>query len=331
MKSNFGKLAFVAAVIFAVLFSHFAYPGGPSGGLANAGATSSAAGARANAVPLFVMPSVALSASEGEPPPATPDDATPASPSVFSNVGSAPPPSLDDAASLVADLTTGAVIESVNPDRRWPTASLTKLMTATVVLDKLDPATRITITEPMFAVDPQDETTLVVGGTYTVKDLLFTLLMPSSNVAAEAFADFYGRDAFMAEMNARAAEWGMTNTHFDDPSGISASNQSTADDFLKLALVIEQKYPQILQTTENRQVYITEQNSGKKVLVTSINDFAGDPDFIGGKTGHTDQADGNLFSIFRYDGHPLLIVVLGTNNRFIDTDKLYAWFKANYK
>jgi D-alanyl-D-alanine endopeptidase (penicillin-binding protein 7) len=155
--------------------------------------------------------------------------------------------------------------------------------------------------------------------------------MPSSNVAAEAIADTYGYNNFIAEMNARAAAWGMTNTFFDDPSGLSASNQSTADDFLKLAQIIYNRYPEILETTENQQVYITEQNTGKKVLVKTINDFAGDPDFIGGKTGHTAQADGNLFSVFRYDNHPLFIVVLGTSDRFIDTEKLFAWFKANYK
>jgi D-alanyl-D-alanine carboxypeptidase len=333
MKNNLGKFAFLAIVIVAILFSRFAYPSVSPSSLADVKATT---GNNAT-VPTFIMPQAgsggsAVSAASGEPTAATGTGAIiPSGPSVFTQAGEVPPPSLDDNASLVADLTTGNVFEATEPAKRWPTASLTKLMTATIAEDDMSPETEITITPAEFAVDPQDETTLVVGGTYTLQDLMYVLLMPSSNVAAEAIADTYGHDAFIAQMNARAAAWGMTNTYFGDPSGLSATNQSTANDFLKLAEVIYDRYPQILSITRNAQVSITEQNSGRKVSVKSINDFAGQSDFVGGKTGHTDQADGNLFSIFEYDGHPVFIVVLGTDDRFIDTQKLYAWFKANFK
>ena len=119
----------------------------------------------------------------------------------------------------------------------------------------------------------------------------------------------------MAEMNARAAAWGMANMHFDDPSGISAGDESTANDLMKLAQKIYADYPQILQISRMQQYYITEQNSGKKILIKSINDFAGEPDFIGGKTGHTDQADGNLLSLFNHDGQVVLVIVLGSERQ----------------
>ena len=80
-------------------------------------------------------------------------------------------PALSDVASLVADVATGAVYEATNASERWPTASLAKLMSATIVLDKLNPGTKITITESMLATDPT-EFTLAVGDTYTVSDLL---------------------------------------------------------------------------------------------------------------------------------------------------------------
>jgi D-alanyl-D-alanine carboxypeptidase len=66
--------------------------------------------------------------------------------------------------------------------------------------------------------------------------------------------------------------------------------------------------------------------------VKSINDFAGNADFIGGKTGYTDQADGNLLSIFEYGGRPIFIMVLGINDgvRFNATQQLYDWFKTNF-
>ena len=81
----------------------------------------------------------------------------------------------------------------------------------------------------MFAADP-DEQTLVDRRDIYREDLLHVMLMPSSNVAAQAMADYIGSAQFMNEMNARAAQWGMTETYFADPSGISAANESTAND-----------------------------------------------------------------------------------------------------
>ena len=213
---------------------------------------------------------------------------------------------------------------------RWPTASLTKLMTATVIMDNIATSTLITITPEMFAADP-DEETLVVGDTYSVEDLLHLMLMPSSNVAAEAEADYFGRAKFMQEMNTRAREWGMQNTYFDDPSGISAANESSANDLLILAQHVYNNYPRILAITDTHTTMITEINSGKSITVTSINDFAAEPQFIGGKTGHTIQAGGNLLSIFNYEGHPVIIIILDTVDRFGNTSKLLSWFESNFK
>ena len=243
-------------------------------------------------------------------------------------------PSFSKTALLVSDITNNVDLAAINVDTRWPTASLTKLMTATLVLDHLSLDTRITITPQMFAVDPAGEHTLVVNGTYTVSDLLHVMLMPSSNGAAEALADYYGHAQFMTEMNARAAQWGMTNTYFDDPSGLSAANESSAHDLAILATHVYQNYPTILSYTDTPQITITELQSGAKVSVKSINDFAGDANFVGGKTGYIPQAADNLLSLFRYNGKPVLIIVLGaadTAQRFGDTTKLLNWFTMNYR
>ena len=356
MKNNhLNNFIFLAVLVGVVLFSRSLYSGGASlfssSGLADAGASDGGAASSSQIkVPIFVMPTTAVSATGGVPgsvgaptgsgngggtaQPTPPGEL----PSVFTKTGNAAAPGVSASAYLVADLTTGAVFASKNPESRWPTASLTKLMTATIVEDEFTSSTRITITEPMFAVDPTDETTLAVNGTYTVADLLPVMLLPSSNVAAQAFADFYGAANFVGEMNARAAQWGMKDSYFVDPSGLSAGDESTADDFLTLAQVIYNKYPEIFAITRTPQVYITEQNSGKQILVKSINDYAGDADFVGGKTGNTPQANGNLLSVFRYDGHPFIIIVLGSSDgeaslpaAFSDTNALAYWFKANFK
>src|SRR5581483_1929959 len=198
-----------------------------------------------------------------------------------------------------------------------------KRRTAVVATDLLGQNQHVTITEQMLAVDPSQQI-LQLGDTYTVSDLLHVMLLPSNNVAAEALAEFAGRARFLAAMNGRAEAWGMTNTYYDDPSGLSAGNQSTANDLLKLAQHVYTDYPQILAITRTPQVTVTEIATGRTTIVKSINQFAGTANFIGGKTGYTDEANGNLLSLFSYKDHPVFIVVLGTNDghRFDGTEKL---------
>lgn len=326
-------------VIGAIVFVRYVYPnisGVPS--LADAdqsqAASTTVAQPPVNQAPTLVLPTTAISATaqpDGSGNAPENDTLNPATDSVFTKTGDSPLPIFSDKSYMVADLTTGAVLAGSNTSARWPTASLTKLMAATLIMDQLPTSTEITITPQMFSVDP-DEYTLTVGGKYTVEDLLHVMLMPSSNVAAEAMADTIGHAQFMSEMNQRAEQWGMTDTYFADTSGISAANESSADDLLVLAQHIYQNYPEILALTDTPTWTITELNSGRKIEVKSINVFAGESVFVGGKTGNTPQAGGNLLSIFTYDGHPVLITVLGAPALpFEDTSMLFSWFRQNYK
>ncbi len=318
MDEHFVKFAFVAAVVLGVLISRGPYQS--SMPLRDRdGVRATGTSIQSVQVPLFVLPTISAS---------DPVAAAPAAEETRPQVVKTEPPSVSAAASLVADLRNGTVYESQNLERRWPTASITKLMTAVIAADKLDPNAQISITPQMFSVDPA-ESHLVIGGTYTVEDLLRTMLLPSSNVAAEALADFYGRSSFLELMNAQAASWGMADTYYGDPSGLSATNQSTADDFLKLARHLYTDYPQIFAITRTPSYLITNRASQETSAVKSINNFAGQPDFVGGKTGYTDEAGGNLLSVFKDGAEPVFIIVLGTNDRFGDTEKLYNWFKAN--
>ena len=368
MTRNYtGKIAFAGAMVVIALLSRAIYPHFYSMAMENsvASATSSGGG-----VPEFVFPALSLAVvSGGNAPSSSPSSSPsvsagngaesagavsggsptglseaadvntvsvvpigPVANSTFSRVGDAALPSLALHAAIIADLATGARFVEENATDRWPLASVTKLMTATIVLDKLSPAQKITITQGAFNADPAEKT-LRVGDTYAVSDLLKFLLLPSSNVAAEALADAYGRTAFIAEMNARAAAWGMANTHYADPSGLAVGSQSTAEDLTLLARKVYSDYPEILEITRTPQVTVTEIGSGRQVVVKSINEFSGEADFIGGKTGYTDQADGNLLSLFSDNGHPILVIVLGTNDglRFSITETLYSWFTTNFR
>lgn len=342
MIKHYEKFVFLLVLIGAIFFARVAYPdisGIPS--LADTGTrTSETADAQiTTAPPTLVLPQTSVESTDGGAYAAGAGRGNGSNisnttmttiNSVFSKINDTPFPEVSNESYMIADLSTGAVLSGSNMAARWPTASITKLLTATLVRDQLSTSTQITITPQMFAADPTEET-LVIGGTYSVEDLLRVMLMPSSNVAAEALADTVGRVQFMNEMNARATAWGMTQSYFDDPSGISAANQSTANDLLILAQHVYNDYPEILAITDTHQTTITELNSDKQIAVKSINDFAGEPEFVGGKTGHTSQAGNNLLSIFDYHGHPVLIILLNTDDRFGNTAKLYAWFRANYQ
>jgi D-alanyl-D-alanine carboxypeptidase len=335
MSKNYQKALFLVIIVIAAVLTRFFYVGisvAPSGAPITIGTPADVA-----PVPTSSQPSVLNSTDNvGSADSGAADSTTPyfgeasTTGSVFVRVATTAVPDFSQHASLVADLTNAVVLAQNNQDSRWPTASLTKLMTATLVLDHLSTSTEITITPQMFAVYPQEET-LKVNGTYTVEDLLHVMLMPSSNVAAEAMADYYGRTQFIIEMNQRAAAWGMTNTYFEDPSGLSSANESTAHDLMILAQHIYNDYPQIFAITDTPQTTITNLATGKKYDVKSINDFAGEANFIGGKTGFTNEAEDNLLSLFSEGGHPVLVIVLGVADRFGDTTKLLDWFIMNYR
>lgn len=325
MTSHYEKFIFLFIVIGAIFFGRLAYPNisaVPS--FINNNPPQIADAETTTAPPTLVLPETSLNSANV----ARNFSNSPATNNTTTSLTSLP--KFSNEAYMIANLTTGTIIAGSNISKRWPTASLTKLMTATLILDQLSTTTTITITPQMFAADP-NERTLVIGGTYTVEDLLHIMLMPSSNVAAQAMADYIGQTKFMNEMNARAAAWGMTDTYFDDPSGISAANQSTAKDLMILAQHVYESYPDILALTNTPVTTITELNSGRKILVRSINNFAGTPDFIGGKTGNTPQAGANLLSIFNDGGTLIYITVLGAPALpFMDTSALYAWYKTNY-
>jgi D-alanyl-D-alanine endopeptidase (penicillin-binding protein 7) len=232
-------------------------------------------------------------------------------------------------AALVADLLSGEEYLNLNGGRSWPIASITKLMTAAVASKNLDPELPIVV--PVFGGELGGEVRKFnTGENVTMTNLLRLMLTASSNEAAEIFARAYGRASFIELMNVQAKAWGLKNTYFNDPTGLSVSNQSTPEDLKVLARKIYQDYPEIFKTTRRKSWTITENTTGRSIKVVSNNNFAGRVDFLGGKTGYTDDSNGNLLSIFLYGGRPIVVVALGTDDRFGETERLFSWFTKNY-
>lgn len=209
------------------------------------------------------------------------------------------------------------------PENRWPIASITKLMTAIVASEHGLLDREITFTDAMTAVEGsagEFKTGEVVRG----DDVLAGMLLVSSNDAAEAFAQTYGRDAFMRLMNDKARSLRMFDTKYVDPSGLSPQNQSTANDLYRLMGYLYETHPELLQVSRQRSATISLINTGTKRKLANINTFAGQANFIGGKTGYIVEAEGNgnLLTLFTHNNQPFVIVVLGSPDRFGETKSL---------
>ncbi len=221
------------------------------------------------------------------------------------------PPAITASSAAVLYIDNNETLFSNNPNQQWPVASLTKLMTAVIAAETINEHGSIRVSQR--AVDTEGAAgNLVAGKIYSRDELLHALLKVSSNDAAEALAEYGGREEFIEMMNQKAVSLGMYNTRYFDPSGLSALNQSMASDLEKLVIYIFNHHPDIFAITRERE--------------GNIHPFAKQENFIGGKTGFIDEASGNLISLFRYQNRPLLIIVLGSDDRAKDTKLLYDRF-----
>src|SRR5512143_2075660 len=163
-------------------------------------------------------------------------------------------PQLSAQSVLVFDQATGQPLLAKNPSLQTPIASITKLMTAMLVMDAGQPR------DEKITISPEDRDTLkgtgshlAIGATYTRGQLLHLALIASDNRAAHALARTSpgGLDRFVASMNRMARALGMHDTAYVEPTGLSSSNRSTALDLAKLANYAYQNYPEIREITSS--------------------------------------------------------------------------------
>lgn len=207
--------------------------------------------------------------------------------------------------------------------KQWPIASVTKLMTALVAKKLMTETETITMSEEAIAAFGEVGD-FKAGEKFKASDLIQAMLLVSSNDAAKALADHYGKESFVTEMNRLATEIGMTNTIFVDATGLSARNLSTSDDLSKLVRFIWSEDPGIFAITRLPYANIRDIDNSRSRKLDNINLFAGRSNFLGGKTGHLPDSNGNLVSIFTLPdkSSPVIIVVLGAEDRFKETEKI---------
>lgn len=242
---------------------------------------------------------------------------------------------LKSAAVLVVGQEDGRALYAKNTDTVVPIASITKLMTAMVVLDsQLALAEMITVT-----VDDLDDikgtrSRLKVGTSLTRGDLLRLALMASENRAAAALTRAYpgGARAFVAAMNQKAVEVGMWHSHFVDGTGLSSDNVSTAGNLAKMVSAAY-GYPAIREYTTN-SAYAVTLASGRTVHYRNSNRLVQNQQWRIGlsKTGYINEAGRCLVMQAVIGTKPVIIVLLdswGKLTRVGDANRIRKWIESN--
>lgn len=244
----------------------------------------------------------------------------------------APVPRVSAKAFLVADLRTGDVYAEKNAQAQYPIASISKLLTALVANETIHFDRTLTVNGDDRAQTDGTPGSIVKGDTFTVGELLYPLLMESNNSAAYTLARYNGQENFVEWMNDKAKAIGMEQTHMKDPSGISPENVSTANDLFKLMRYIEDSQSFILNLSREPEKKLKAEN-GRTYNFANFNHFAGNKEFLGGKVGYTDEARQTMTAVFevpvRGATSTIAIVILGSEERKNDIEKLLNWFKRN--
>jgi D-alanyl-D-alanine endopeptidase (penicillin-binding protein 7) len=230
------------------------------------------------------------------------------------------------AAYLVGNVKTGEIYLQKNSSAVLPVASMSKLITAVAAIDTIAAGTKITISQENLSV-ASDTSMLMAGERFSRDELLYPMLLSSSNIAAEAFASVNNRAHFLELMSSYAWEIGMPSTFFADPSGIDPHNESSAKDFFALARYLYTERRDILAITRTPAAAAATTTDHNAHQFTNIHPFVNDPDFLGGKTGHTPEAGDTMLTIMNINGQPIAIVVLASDGRAEDTRVLISAVK----
>ena len=238
---------------------------------------------------------------------------------------------LRSASVLVKDQQTGELLFQKQTDAVLPIASITKLMTAMVVLDaSID-------LEELITIEPTDvlcysSSRLPVGTSLSREDALLLTLMASENRAAHALGRTYpgGLEAFVIAMNAKAKLLGLSNTRFEDTSGLSSGNTSSAQD---LALMVDAAYQYSIVREFTTREETTIQSGRRTLEFHNTNRLIQNPRWQIGlsKTGFTNEAGRCLVMQASVAQRSLLIVLLdaqGKRTRFADANRIRLWMEG---
>lgn len=251
---------------------------------------------------------------------------------------------LDCAAAMLLELNTGTLVYAKNIDERREPASITKVMTCLLALERGNLNDQITVSESALAdLDPYGSSAdLVVGETFSLKELLYCLMISSANDAAPVIGEYISgsADAFVDLMNQRAAELGCTGTHFANPHGLHDDNHyTTARDLSRIMLeaIKNETFLEIISTARH---YVPATNmTAEERILDSTNYFISnkvtsdyyDSRVIGGKTGFTTPAGRCIMFLAEENDLKYLCIILGAETYITEESTTYGSFTQGKK
>ena len=252
-------------------------------------------------------------------------------PSAQQNINSVPLQS-DAKVALIYDLTGKKVLYSKAEEDSVPVASLTKLMTALVIMQQHSPEEIVTIPDGLPKLDTDDQKlNIQPGDQFRLSDLMNALLIYSANDVANALAiwDSGSIENFSTKMNDYAKQWELDKSNFSNPNGLDEINhKSSASDILVLATIL-------IQNDEFKKIINTQSMSiqnidGKKYQLTTTNKLLNLSYVYGIKTGFTKEAGQSLVLLAEKDGHQIITLVLNSPDRFTESNNMIKYTFDNY-
>lgn len=245
-------------------------------------------------------------------------------------------PKLRSSIALIYDQQDQRPLYSKNADAVVPIASISKLMTAMVLLDaQLPMDEEITISVKDMDTLKGTHSRMRPGMTFARDELLKLSLMASENRAAAALARTYpgGTDAAVARMNAKARELGMKDTYFRDPTGLNSGNVSTAQDLVKMTLAAQQY--ELIHRYSTASTHLVEVPGYRSLRYGNTNPLVKNASWDIGlsKTGYISEAGRCLVMAAKITQRPVIIVLLdswGKSTRVGDANRVKKWMESVY-
>lgn len=249
------------------------------------------------------------------------------------SLATTPAPQVNAQAAILIEQNSGKVLWSKNLNQQLYPASTTKIMTAMLALEQLKLDDKITLPED-FTNAGETGLALRGGTTQTVEELLMAMMLYSANDAAQAIAigTAGSEQAFVRQMNDRAAEMGLSNTHFANPHGLHNDNHYTTAHDLALIARAALNDPEFRRIINTAEFTIKKLNGEEDYTVVNRNDLLSRYDSADGvKTGYTRQAGNCFVGSATKGGMQLIAVVLNSSDIYADASAMLDWGFANYK
>lgn len=250
------------------------------------------------------------------------------SPPVSSNL---PIPQFSARAVFIKDLGTDTILYQREANIPLPIASTTKIATALVAADFFRPNSILTVKDGAKITGARIG--LVFGEDLSFRSLLYGMLLSSGNDAAYTIAENYqgGVLGFVSAMNKKVMQLNLKNTHFTNPAGFDDPNHfSSAQDLAKISEEAL-KNPQLVRIFSTKETQVTSLDKRYVHRLSNLNKLLSQVSgVLGIKTGTTALAKENLVTLVDRRGYPVLIVVLGSDDRFLETTKLIEWTYQNF-